>query len=87
MAGERGIAVLVDHRIRDEPTFTLQFRAIEANAAPLPPLPITITVETRVCIKFCPWCGANLTQKYGARVDEMERDQSTSLNPANGRKA
>lgn len=73
MAGERGIAILVDRRIQGRPTFTLQFRAMRIGA-PLPPSsPEPITLQSHTCIVFCPWCGTNLLQHYGADVDQLAR--------------
>jgi hypothetical protein len=72
-AGGRGTSVLM-YRSRGRSWFVLQFRAIDADVTErLPPTTFPISTVTDIAIAFCPWCGAELVEKYEMHLDELAR--------------
>ena len=64
-AGKRGIGVFGVEGTHNEPSFILQFRALDPDKAiPRTEYPLSSVLD--VGIHFCPWCGANLEQVYRA---------------------
>ena len=71
-AGGRAFSILVDFQPPDDPSFILQHRAVELDQE-LPAIPIPIAVVSEVHILFCPWCGRNLREFYGATAASLVR--------------
>jgi hypothetical protein len=80
MAGERGIAVVVD-RFAEGYAFFLQHRALEPDDPGPLSHPRPISTVSQVHIHFCPWCGRSLAKFYADRVQEMIRPGLTIPEP------
>jgi hypothetical protein len=67
--GNRGISVAVTIApafFGSHLVFVLEVRPVslpDLHAAKIP-AECTVLTETKVCIKFCPWCGARLAKHY-----------------------
>jgi hypothetical protein len=77
LAGERGVAVLTG---KDQlgTYFLIQWRAVAKKDAPdlrlaLANCSVPVSTISQVGLSYCPWCGVNLQQFYGDRVDALNR--------------
>jgi len=68
-----GVAITEDKLLGTGLIFVLEFRSInvEHEAVFQGPPGIPIGLVGRVCIRFCPWCGANLKRHYSRYKDEL----------------
>ena len=73
MAGERGIAILVDREADGVPAFIIQSRSVDADDAGPTDHPRPFSLATELQIQFCPWCGHRLRDVYADAVDFMAR--------------
>lgn len=72
MAGERGLAVIVDNATGKVPAFLIQFRALDPGVSPpVTDTPLSIVSETGIL--FCPWCGCNLRDWYKKTAHKLEK--------------
>jgi hypothetical protein len=55
---------------QDGPLFTLTCRAVASENVPkLPVMPVPISLESEMGMRFCPWCGTNLAKHYARHLD------------------
>ena len=74
LAGKRAIAVLVDRSTDGDPEFLLQARAFVKGGEPLDlntAVPMSLVTESSM--RFCPWCGRNLSRWYRRVIDLLIR--------------
>ena len=71
-AGGRGFSVLVSTRDGPAPSFILQHRALDPGAE-VPPSTSPLSFVSDVKIRFCPWCGVNLSKWYRRTFGELDR--------------
>jgi hypothetical protein len=67
-AGRRGLGILVDCP-DNTPRFHFQFRAInrgDESQVPSTAVPLSLCTETG--LRFCPWCGEFLAERYPLEV-------------------
>lgn len=77
IAGERGIAVILDMTDGRDPTFLLQARAFDRNRTPVLETTEPMSLITETAIDFCPWCGKPLLKWYGKHLQELVRADLT----------
>lgn len=76
VAGERGIAVIVDMP-DGEPLFLVQSRAFDRNRTPALDTPEPMSLVSETAIHFCPWCGRPLAKWYAKDLLELARPDLT----------
>ena len=73
IAGERGIAIVVDIRDERDPVFLLQSRAFDLDRTPRLDTAEPMSLVTETAIDFCPWCGKPLAKWYGRSACDLAR--------------
>jgi len=73
-AGKRGLGIFVATQGDSDPTFILQYRALDPGAPP-PHTDFPLSTVSEVGILFCPWCGANLWKSYRDSFVELDRSE------------
>jgi hypothetical protein len=58
MAGSRGLGVFVSTREQAEPSFILQFRALDPGK-PVPHTNYPLSSVSQIHLQFCPLCGVD----------------------------
>jgi len=73
--GHRGAGIVVNRALPDHAFFVLQFRAVEPGSEKevSGPPHISVSLVSDVGMQFCPWCGTNLTEFYGTRINDLYR--------------
>ena len=77
-AGQRGFSVLIEKGDDGRARFLMQSRAVEQGDQDrfhthLSQTDFPVSVVAQTGMIFCPWCGTNLQQFYGSRVEELDR--------------
>jgi hypothetical protein len=73
-AGKRGLAVFVATRGHAEPAFILQFRALDPGGRE-PHTDAPLSLVSQIHIHFCPWCGADLKERYRDTIRELDKSE------------
>jgi hypothetical protein len=75
VAGERGIAILVDRELDGTPAFMIQSRSVDSEdeGPKTHPRPLTLIAELH--IQCCPWCGRRLLEVYRDSIDALARPE------------
>jgi len=74
IAGERGIAIILDMTEERYPTFLLQARAFDHGVTPALETKQPMSLITETAIDFCPWCGRSLIKWYTRHLRELARE-------------
>jgi hypothetical protein len=74
-AGNRGHSYLIGRDSLGTPEFISQFRSLETGYIEKITSETPITLVSELRINFCPTCGTNLANFYGARVDVLYRQE------------
>jgi hypothetical protein len=75
MAGTRGFGVFsVGKFYKEETAFIIQHRAMELGAVPTFETTSPLSLVSEMHIQFCPWCGTQLNDFYGASSEIMRPD-------------
>lgn len=75
MSGTRGFGVFsVGNFYKDQTAFIIQHRAIEPGAEPPSFTKSPLSLVSQMHIQFCPWCGTELDEFYGASPEIMRPD-------------
>lgn len=83
VAGERGIAVLIERDLSGVPLFILQARAFGQQSEPgSVNLPFPMSRVTETGLNYCPWCGVSLQKWYRKFVDGLIRPGLRMAAPA-----
>lgn len=77
IAGERGIAVVLDIADDGDATFLLQSRAFDRNRTPALNTTEPMSLVTETAIDFCPWCGRPLVKWYARDLPQLARPDLT----------
>lgn len=73
-AGSRGVGLLVVRTEDDrEPRFILQFRAVDIGSSFSHQGPEPLSVVSEVRLRWCPWCGRNLSKWYKKAWPDLVR--------------
>jgi hypothetical protein len=73
VAAERGFGILIDRDSDLRPRFILQYRAVNQGKENQVHSETAVSLISETQIHFCPWCGTNLQEFYGAYVDVLAR--------------
>lgn len=88
-AGKRGTGILVEKYDDGQPKIVLQFRSVEIGEEGLVNSTVLVTTCADEHIRFCPWCGVDLSKWYGGQVDALARPglsiELTATPPKGGR--
>ena len=82
IAGERGIAVILEMVDGRDPTFLLQARAFDRDKTPAFETSEPMSLITETAIDFCPWCGRPLAKWYAKHLRELVRGDLTLRRPS-----
>lgn len=63
-AGKRGIGVFAEEEVAGQPSFFIQFRALDPGDVPAFSTAFPLSLITQTGLAFCPWCGVNLGLHY-----------------------
>lgn len=70
---ERGLSIVPVRNSQFGDFFFLRFRAVAAQHSGRLNGPNDVPIATVIeqAIKYCPWCGANLSETYGRNFDQL----------------
>lgn len=72
-AGHKGIGIHVEQMYNKKPTFLIQFRIADQDVHVQVNADAPVTLAAQTGIRFCPWCGIGLSDKYESIAENMYR--------------
>jgi hypothetical protein len=72
-AGDRGSAVFVSTK-DNPPAFVVQHRSLDPGTS-LSHTSVPLSLVADLIIRFCPWCGKNLSKHYKHLYKELHRSE------------
>jgi len=72
-AGKRGIAIIVDAAEENNPGFLIQYRGADIGNKIDVQTNHIVSLAQETGIIYCPWCGANLRDKYKRYAKMLSR--------------